>query len=42
MILMDMEFEKVDEILVNVKVNIAAAREHAGEVERTTRTVKEL
>ena len=40
MILMDVEFEQVDEILRNIEVDIVAAREHTGEAERTTRNVK--
>ena len=31
----------MDELLVNTEVNIAAAREHVGEVDRTIRTVNE-
>ena len=38
---MGMKFYKVVEILGNAEVNIVAAREHMGEVERTVRTVKE-
>ena len=40
-ILMGIEFERVDKLMGNVKVNIAAAREHVGEVDRTIRTVNE-
>ena len=31
----------MDELLVNIEVNIAAAREHVGEVQRKIRTAKE-
>ena len=41
-ILMDTEFEKLTDMLGKVKVKIAAARENVAEVERTTRTLKEL
>ena len=37
--LMDMEFDKLDEILGNIKFNIAAAREHMVEVNTIIRTV---
>ena len=40
-ILMDMEFEKVAELLGIIEVNIAVARKQVGEVENTTRDVKE-
>ena len=40
-ILMDMDFEKVAEIMVNIEFNIALAREQVVEVERMTRTVKD-
>ena len=40
-ILKEMEVEKVAELLVKVEVNSEEARENAGEIERTIRTVKE-
>ena len=40
-IMMDIEFDKVVEILGNVEVNIAEAREHVVEVDRTIITLKE-
>ena len=40
-ILMNMEFKKVAEILGNVEVNISEAREHVGEVDRKIRNVKD-
>ena len=40
-ILTDMEFEKVAEILGNVEVSIASSREHVGDVERRIRIAKE-
>ena len=41
MILVDMEFRKVAEILKNVEFNITAARKQVGETERTIRTLKD-
>ena len=38
---MNIEFDKVVEILGNVEVNIAEAREHVVEVDRTIITLKE-
>ena len=40
-ILMDMEFDKVAEIMGNIEVNIEVERENMGEVERKNRTLKE-
>ena len=40
-LLMDMEFEKVVEIMGNVELNIAEERELMGEVYRTSRNVEE-
>ena len=39
--LMDMNFEKVTKKLNNIEVNITAAREHVGEIERRIRLIKE-
>jgi len=39
--LMDMEFEKLRDMLPNVTLNTTAAREHVGEIERKIRVVKE-
>ena len=38
---MDMEFEKVKDEIALVELNITAAREHVGEIERSIRVVKE-
>ena len=40
-IMMEIDFEKVDEILGNVESDIAALREHVGEVERTIRILND-
>ena len=40
-ILMDQEFDKVTNLLPNVEVNTAVAREHISEIERMHRTIKE-
>jgi hypothetical protein len=40
-ILMDAEFEKVQNCLPNVECNTTAAKEHISEAERTIRTIKE-
>jgi hypothetical protein len=39
--MMDMEFEKIVDLLPNVTVNTMAAREHLGEIERKIRVIKE-
>jgi hypothetical protein len=39
--LMDMEFEKLKEVLPNITINTMAAREHAGEIERKIQVIKE-
>ncbi len=39
--LMDMEFEKLRNMLLNIILNTTAAREHVGEIERKIRVVKE-
>ena len=39
--LMDMEFEKIRDVLPMVEVNTTAAREHVPEIERRIRTIKE-
>ena len=39
--MMDMEFEKLVDLLPNVTVNTMAAREHVGEIERKIRVIKE-
>ena len=38
---MDMEFDRVAELLGNIEVNIRAAREHMGEVERMYQNVNQ-
>ena len=40
-ILMDMEFTKIENDMEDVVINTTAAREHVGEIERQIRTVKE-
>ena len=40
-ILMDNEFEKVRDHLLTANLNIPAASEHVGEIERTIRVIKE-
>jgi hypothetical protein len=32
--LMDMEFEKLKDVLLNIMINTTAAKEHVGEIER--------
>jgi hypothetical protein len=39
--MMDMEFEKLVDLLQNVTINTTAAREHVGEIERKIRVIKE-
>jgi hypothetical protein len=39
--LMDMEFEKLKDVLPNITINTTAAREHVGEIERKIRVIKE-
>jgi hypothetical protein len=39
--MMDMEFEKLRDLLPNVALNTMAAREHVGEIERKNRVIKE-
>ena len=39
--MMDMEFEKLVDLLPNVTINTTAAREHVGEIERKIRVIKE-
>ena len=39
--MMDMEFEKLVDLLHNVTINTTAAREHIGEIERKIRVIKE-
>ena len=41
LILMDMEFAKIKDLLPMVEVNTKAAREHCPEIERQIRTIKE-
>ncbi len=40
-VMMDMEFETLKELMDNVTLNTTAAREHVGEIERKIRVVKE-
>ena len=39
--MMDMEFDKLKELLTNVALNTTAAREHVGEIEQKIRVIKE-
>jgi hypothetical protein len=39
--LMDMEFEKMKDVLPNITINTTAAREHVGGIERKIRVIKE-
>ncbi len=39
--LMDMEFEKLKDILPDITINTTAAREHVGEIERKIQVIKE-
>jgi hypothetical protein len=39
--MMDMEFEKLENILPGITLNTTAAREHVGEIERKIRVIKE-
>ncbi len=38
--LMDMEFEKLKDKMMNVRLNTTAASEHVGEIERKIRVIK--
>ena len=40
-VLMDQEFDKVEELIPQVECNTTAAREHVGDIERQHRTIKE-
>ena len=39
--MMDIEFEKLKELLPKVALNTTAAREHVGEIEQKIRVIKE-
>ena len=39
--MMDIEFDKLKELLPNVALNTTAAREHVGEIEQKIRVIKE-
>jgi len=39
--MMDMEFEKLVNLLPSVAINTMAAREHVGEIEQKVRVIKE-
>ena len=39
--LMDMEFEKLKDLIPQLTINTMAAREHVGEIERRIRVIKE-
>jgi hypothetical protein len=39
--LMDMEFEKLKDVLPNITINTTAAREYVGEIERKMQVIKE-
>ncbi len=39
--MMDMELDKLKELLTHVALNSTAAREHVGEIERKIRVIKE-
>jgi hypothetical protein len=39
--MMDMEFEKLKDLLPSIALNTTAAREHVGEIERKIRVIKE-
>jgi hypothetical protein len=39
--MMDMEFEKLKDLLPNIALNTTAAQEHVGEIERKIRVIKE-
>ncbi len=39
--LMDMEFEKMNDVLSNITINTTTAREHVGEIKRKIRVIKE-
>ena len=41
LMLMDMEFDKIKDVLPMIVVNTTAAREHVPEIERQIRTIKE-
>ncbi len=38
---MDMEFEKLKDLLPNIALNTTATREHVGEIQRKIRVIKE-
>ncbi len=38
---MNMEFEKLKDVLPNITINTMAAREHVGEIERKIQVIKE-
>ena len=40
-VLMDKEFEKIQDALGHLEINTTAAREHVAKIERQIRTVKE-
>ncbi len=39
--LMDMEFEKLKDVLPNITINTTAAREHVGEIETKIQVIRE-
>jgi hypothetical protein len=39
--MMDMEFEKMENMLLGITLNTTAVREHVGEIERKIRVIKE-
>ncbi len=39
--MMDMEFEKLKDLLPNIVLNTTAAQEHVGEIKRKIRVIKE-
>ncbi len=39
--MMDMEFDKLKELLTNIAQNTTAAREHVGKIEQKVRVIKE-
>jgi hypothetical protein len=39
--MMDMEFEKLKDLLPNIALNTTATREHVGEIERKIKVIKE-
>ena len=38
---MDMEFEKLEQVMEDMTINTTAAREHVGDIKRTIQTCKE-